>query len=243
MKSELYNEDCLDVLDHFIKEGRKVDCIITSPPYNMNLRVMKGKYVSRTRYKRYREEFSTKYDNFSDDLSMEEYYVFLCDFMERALKVTDLVFLNSQLLTGNKVALLRFLGTFADDIKDIIIWNKCNAQPAMKEGVLNSQYEFIIVFDNNKPYNRMFDKYNFKRGTETNLWDIKRERNPYIKASFPEALVKRLLLDFTNEGDTVMDPFMGSGTAGLVCERFNRNFIGVELDKHYFDIAKSRLGQ
>ena len=64
MFMELFNEDCLKVLDRFIDEGRRVDCIITSPPYNMNLRVMKGKYVSRTRYKRYREEFSTKYDNF-----------------------------------------------------------------------------------------------------------------------------------------------------------------------------------
>lgn len=238
---ELFNEDCLKVLDRFIDEGRRVDCIITSPPYNMNLRVMKGKYVSRTRYKRYREEFSTKYDNFSDDLSMDDYHNFLCDFIDRALQVTDLVFLNTQMLTGNKVALLQFLGKYADKVKDIIVWNKINAQPAMKEGVLNSQYEFIVVLDNSKPYNRMFDKHNFKRGKETNVWDIKRERNPYIKASFPEALVKRILLDFTNEGDTVMDPFMGSGTAGIVCRHYKRNFIGVELDKNYYDIAKGRL--
>lgn len=43
------------------------------------------------------------------------------------------------------------------------------------------------------------------------------------------------------ENDLVLDPFMGSGTTGIACKRLNRNFIGIELDKNYFDVAKERI--
>jgi DNA modification methylase len=109
------------------------------------------------------------------------------------------------------------------------------------KNTLNSQYEFIIVFQNSKPYNRAFDFAGFERGTESNVWGIKKERNPYIKAGFPMALVERILNNFTKPGDLILDPFMGSGTTGIVCQRLNRHFIGIELDKKYFEIAKNRI--
>lgn len=239
--TELYNADCLNILDDFIAQGRKVDCIITSPPYNMNLRVMKGKYVSRCRNKNHGIEFSNKYANYDDDLPMDEYFEFQKNFIEKSLKISDLVFYNIQMITGNKIALCRLMGHFSTKVKEIIIWDKGHAQPAMKAGTLNSQYEFIIVFDNNKPYNRAFDNCGFERGTETNLWSISRERNPHIKAGFPRALISRILEDFTKEGDTILDPFMGSGTCGIECKAMGRNFIGIELDKSMFDIAKKRI--
>lgn len=241
MKNELYNANCLDVLDKFIEEGRRVDCIITSPPYNMNLRVMKGKYVSRCRNKNHGIEFSNKYANYDDDLPMDEYFEFQKNFIEKSLKISNLVFYNIQMITGNKIALCRLMGHFSTKVKEIIIWDKGHAQPAMKAGTLNSQYEFIIVFDNNKPYNRAFDSANFPRGNETNVWQIKREKNKFIKAGFPKALVERILTDFTKEGDTIFDPFMGSGTCGVVCKRMKRNFVGVELDKNMFDVAQKQI--
>lgn len=241
MKNELYNDNCLNVLDKFIEEGRRVDCVITSPPYNMNLRVMKGKYVSRCRNKNHGIEFSNKYANYDDDLPMDEYFEFQKNFIEKSLKISNLVFYNIQMITGNKIALCRLMGYFSTKIKEIIIWDKGHAQPAMKAGTLNSQYEFIIVFDNNKPYNRAFDYANFPRGTETNIWQIKREKNKFIKAGFPKALVERILTNFTKEGDTIFDPFMGSGTCGVVCKIMKRNFVGVELDKNMFDVAQKQI--
>ncbi len=50
-----------------------------------------------------------------------------------------------------------------------------------------------------------------------------------------------LIARATKEGDTVLDPFMGSGTTGVACVKLNRNFIGIELDKKYFDIAEKRI--
>ena len=58
----------------------------------------------------------------------------------------------------------------------------------------------------------------------------------------PEALVEKILLNFSNEGDTIYDPFMGTGTTGAVAKRLGRNFIGSELVKDYYDAAVQRIG-
>lgn len=57
----------------------------------------------------------------------------------------------------------------------------------------------------------------------------------------PVALMEYLIKTYTNEGETVLDFTMGSGTTGVACKNLNRNFIGIELDKEYFDIAKKRI--
>ncbi len=58
----------------------------------------------------------------------------------------------------------------------------------------------------------------------------------------PLSLFEYLVKTYTNEGDTVLDFVMRSGTTGLACKNLNRNFIGCELDKNYFEIAKERMG-
>jgi site-specific DNA-methyltransferase (adenine-specific) len=57
----------------------------------------------------------------------------------------------------------------------------------------------------------------------------------------PVALMEYLIKTYTNEGETVLDFTMGSGTTGVACKNLNRNFIGIELDKEYFEIAKKRI--
>ena len=58
----------------------------------------------------------------------------------------------------------------------------------------------------------------------------------------PVALLEYLIKTYTNEGETVLDFTMGSGTTGVACKNLNRNFIGIELDKEYFEVAKARIG-
>ena len=60
-------------------------------------------------------------------------------------------------------------------------------------------------------------------------------------AMFPEELCERHILSWSNEGDTILDPFMGSGTTGKMAILNNRHFIGIELDGGYFNIAKKRI--
>ena len=57
----------------------------------------------------------------------------------------------------------------------------------------------------------------------------------------PVALLEYLIKTYTKEGDIVLDNCMGSGSTGVACKNTNRNFIGIELDKKYFEIAKERL--
>lgn len=238
---KLYQGDCLNVMDEFIQNNTSFDIVITSPPYNMNLRTSSGKYISRWGWKGNVEAFSTKYENYKDDLSMEEYFEFQKEFIEKCLEISKLTFYNIQMITGNKVALFKLLGNFAEQVKETIIWDKGYGVPAMKYGTLNSQFEFIFVFSNDKPYNRMFDEANFERGTETNVWSIKRERNSEHKAAFPENLVKRILIDFTKYGNTVFDPFAGSGTTGVVCMENNRKCVLIEKEEKYCEITIKRL--
>jgi len=59
----------------------------------------------------------------------------------------------------------------------------------------------------------------------------------------PVTLMKRILLDYTHEGDTILDPFMGSGTTGVACVQTGRNFIGIEISEEYFRIAEKRIAE
>jgi DNA modification methylase len=57
----------------------------------------------------------------------------------------------------------------------------------------------------------------------------------------PIEYMRKLIIRLTNPGDIILDPFMGSGTTGVACVQFNRNFIGIEIDPGYFEIAKKRI--
>ena len=240
MDFNLLHGDCLKIMKQM--PDKSVDCIITSPPYNMCLKIQNDKYVSRWDSSYSNEgHLTNKYSTYRDDMPIEKYEEFQEKFLKESLRVSNYVFYNIQMVTGNKIPLLHLFGKFAENIKDIIIWNKVNAEPAINKGVLNSQYEFIVCLSNIRPKCRTFDNALFERGTETNVWDIKRERNKNIKAGFPKELVKRILSNFTKENDIIMDPFMGSGTTGVVCKELNRNFIGIELDFNYYMLAKERI--
>ena len=71
----------------------------------------------------------------------------------------------------------------------------------------------------------------------------KRTQNQYHPTQKPVALMEYLIKTYTNEGETVLDFTMGSGTTGVACKNLNRNFIGIELDQTYFDIATKRINE
>ena len=74
--------------------------------------------------------------------------------------------------------------------------------------------------------------------TTVQKFSIERGKHPTQK---PVALMEYLIKTYTNEGDNVLDFAMGSGTTGVACKNLNRNFIGIELDETYFQIAKDRI--
>ncbi len=237
MINKIFNESCLNTLARMSDDS--VDLVITSPPYNMNLRIRDGKYCSRQITK----EFSTKYDGFSDNMPIAEYFDFHLRVIKELLRVAPIVFYNVQIVTGSKRAVFKLLGELNEYVKDIIVWDKENAQPAMSEGVLNRQYELIIVFAKRDAISRKFNYCNFERGTLNDVWRIKRGKKVtnLHGATFPEELVEKILINFSRERDVVYDPFMGTGTTAVVCKNMNRRFIGSEIITSYVEVAKERL--
>lgn len=236
-KYELINGDCIKVMKS-IPDG-SVDLVFTSPPYNMNLRIRNGKYCSRQIVK----EISTKYQNYDDNLPMDEYLDFNRQVLNECLRVSDLVFYNVQFLTGNKPALFKLIGEFSDKIKEFIIWDKVNAQPAISPGVMNSRFEVILVLQNSAPESRRFNTAQFDRGVIQNLWQIKRGKKPSGThgAVFPVELAEKIIANFSSPNSIILDPFMGTGSCGVAAINLGRRFLGIEMDCDYFNLAAERI--
>lgn len=237
--NKIYKEDCLSTLKKMKDDS--VDVVITSPPYNMNLRIRNGKYCSRQIVK----EISTKYTEFSDNLPIDEYNEFHTSVLKELLRVSDLIFYNIQIVTGSKRSIFKMIGEFSENLKEIIVWDKGNGQPAMQQQVLNRRTELILVFEKDYPISRQFRKRGeFKRGTLDDLWLIKRGKKiggENHGAVFPEELVSTILENFSKEDDIIYDPFMGTGTTAVVAKQLKRKFIGSEISQKYIDIAEDRL--
>ena len=240
--NEIYNEDCLETLKNM--PDNFVNLTITSPPYNMNLRIRNGKYCSRQITK----EFTTKYQGFNDNLPIEKYYNFHSSVLKELIRVSDLVFYNIAIVTGSKRAFFKMIGEFSDNLKEIIVWNKMQAQPSISEKTFNRQTELLLVFEKDG-ISRRFKKANFELGTMCDLWSISVPRNNKdlkendIKhtAKFPEELVEKIIENFSKEKDVIYDPFLGTGTTAIVAKKMNRKFIGNEIVKKYYDYILTKI--
>ncbi len=237
--NKIYNESCLTTLSNM--KDNSIDVVITSPPYNMNLRIRKGEYCSRQIVK----EISTKYEGFADNLPIEEYNKFHSDVLKELLRVSNLVFYNVQIVTGSKRSIFKMIGDFSKNLKDIIIWDKGYAEPAIQEQVLNRQSELILVFEKDYPISRQFRSAVFKRGTLGDVWKIgrdrKKKRGQNHGAVFPEELIKTIIENFSKKNDVIYDPFLGTGTTAVVAKKLGRKYLGSELLKSYYKISQKRL--
>ncbi len=235
--NKIHNESCLDTLKRF--EDKSIDLVVTSPPYNMRTRIRNGKYTTREKS----EHFSKKYKHFDDALPIEEFYSFHSEVLNELLRVSKIVCYNFQIVTGSKEAFFKIIGDFNKHIKDIIIWDKGNGQPAMHGMVLNSCYEMILVLEGDQKAGRVIQNAVFKRGEMNNILRIGRGKriSDVHGAVFPEELPITLINAFCKEGDVVYDPFMGAGTTAVACIKTNRNFIGSEIQKEYCEIINKRI--
>lgn len=117
-------------------------------------------------------------------------------------------------------------------------WIKPDAMPQMNgQGPANGLECFVAAWGG-KGHARW--NAGGKRGVYTHLTN-QRDRDGRHPTEKPQPLMRELLQDFTNPGETILDPFMGSGTTGVACAQMGRRFIGIELDRKYFDIACERI--
>ena len=115
----------------------------------------------------------------------------------------------------------------------IACWAKPNAMTAMKNVKLNCWEPILIYGELKKPINYDLYIHNISKQKDTG-------NHPCPKQPI---FWKKLVLDYSEEGDIVLDPFLGSGTTAVACKHLKRNFIGIELSEEYCEIARQRLRQ
>jgi DNA modification methylase len=236
-KNKIYCIDCLEGMKQL--PDNFVDLTITSPPYNV------GTSIRGNFYKQY-----------SDDLTTDQYYNWIKEVMQETIRITKYyTFFNFQLLKDNKLAYLQLMSDFKENIKDIIVWNKAQCQPSIQPTQLSSKFEFILVLSKKENCSsRVFERANFNNrkvgqintnvieGNNAGIKEGLTEKGDN-KATFPLYFVNWFLDKFAQPGDTIFDPFNGSGTTTLCSKLKGYNYLGFELEQAQVDLAKSRLNQ
>lgn len=225
---DLRQGDCLEVMKTI--PSNTVDLIITSPPYNLSHK------------KRNCGGCLIKYNSYSDDLSYDDYIQWQIEVLNecyRVLKDNGVLYYNhkERHIKGYYFNPLHIVEKTNFKVLQTIIWNRYSGM-TFNIGRYVNCYETITVAYKTKKYMRINKKYE----KEFDVWSFPPERKPLQIASFPIELPRRIIRGYDDKKDlTVLDPFMGSGTTGVACKELNRNFIGIELDEKYFNIAKERI--
>lgn len=235
--------DCLEKLKEI--EADTIDCIVTSPPY------WKG------------FEYEAYFNSYAQYLEWCERWLKEC---KRVLKPNGTLWLN--VINDSEITIRAFeimeIATrkLMYKLHETVIWYRYNQQPANTNRQLTNQCEYIfclrhtsagVEFDKKSAYEN--NPQMFKTKNVGNVWELafnsgkqgntefgrKETKSAYGHSGFPVQLPETCILLSTKENDTVLDLFMGTGTTGVACKRHNRNFIGIELNKQYCELAEERI--
>ena len=220
--------DCLEKLKDI--ENESIDLIITSPPYED---VMGAGYGAKSKD----VLFLKLYSDFLDKI-FKEY--------KRILKDNGQIFFNIKSKTLKKRLLTPHWIEFTDgfqnlNFKSYIIWKYSGSFDSTKS---RFHLDYEIIYHLSKGDDIFLNENCGIHDPLSSVWyvphNIKKEDRVH-PTQMPLALAERILNVASKEGDTVLDSFMGSGTTGIACKRKNINFIGIEINKDNFEIAKSRI--
>ncbi len=215
-------------------QAGSIDMIFADPPYNLS-----GKGFLTCRGGKPTECDKGEWDRLDDLHEFNRQWLREC---VRVLKDEGTLWVSGTLHNHPSIGMaLKELGLW---IINDLIWYKPNATPLLQTKRLAPSTELIWIASKSKRY--YFNYEMAKRLNDgkqmRNLWTIPAEKHRTDHpAEKPEALLMRILLIASREGDTVLDPFMGSGTTGVVAKRLNRNFIGIEIEERYYQTAKARI--
>lgn len=246
---KLYQGDCLEIMDKLIADGVKVDLILTDPPYGIT--ACKWDSVIDfdemwKRLKRLRDDSTPIVlfgsEPFSSALRMSNIKEYKYDWIWNKVnsggfataKYKPLSVFEQILVFGNgRIAYYPIMEQAEEKNK-----RPRNKSYATKdEGIQNMKSGVFQVSKNHNEdlrYPKNLLVYNNRVGDLNNLKRV----HPTQK---PVDLLEYLIKTYTDEGETVLDFTMGSGSTGVACVNTNRNFIGIELDENYFKIAEDRI--
>lgn len=256
MSIELMCGDCLELMKD-IPYG-SVDLTVTSPPYD-NLRTYNGN-ISQWSFEKFQQIAKELY-HITDDGGVVVWVVADATIkgsetgtsFRQALWFIDCGFNLHDTMIWEKPnsGSVGSLNRYEQTTEYMFVFSKGKPKSANiicdkpNKRVGEIQYGSIRQADGSTRKTTQYGKKKINEyGRRHNLWMIAPEMSNTKRchpAQFPEKLAHDHITSWSNEGDTVFDPFMGSGTTGVACVKTNRNFIGMELDQHYFDIAKKRI--
>ena len=224
---QLYNRDSLQLMKEI--PANSVDAIITDPPYN----------ISRDNNFTTMGRAGIDFGEWDKDFDLTSWIKVAEPLLKKG---GNIVIFNSW---KNMTNITKSLEENGFEVKDLIRWKKTNAMPRNRDRRFITDYEVAVwaVKKGGKwTFNRLSDTYEIPEivGGLTPKSEKIEGGHPTQKPIYVmEWLIERL----TNEGDVVLDPFMGSGTTGVACKNLNRKFIGVELDENYYNIAYNRINR
>ena len=222
----IYHADCRDVLPQL----EPVDCVITSPPYNMIPSGKPSGLLAEARCKK-----TESYESYEDNLPQEEYEQFIHSVVSRCLHLSPIVWVNHKTRFVDRVARhpIRFLDfpLFAE-----VIWARPGSTTLNAKRYAPS-HEFILGFGVPKYWDRCHD-------TKLTVWRMAPETDiSGHPCPFPLEIPQRLIASSCVPNGTVLDPFMGSGTTLVAAKLEGKKAIGIELEERYCEIAAERLRQ
>jgi site-specific DNA-methyltransferase (adenine-specific) len=251
LSNVILNGDARSVLKHI--PNSYIDLTVTSPPYD-NLRKYNGvgEHWNHETFKEIANELFR--------VTKEGGVV--------VWVVNDKTENGSKTGTSFKQAL--YFMEIGFNLNDTMIWEKTNPMPVVKQPRYNPVFEYMFVFSKGKPktFNplmveckcagQLYDSTCKNMGGENgrtkktfninkekvkgNIWEIAvAKNNTKHPAVFPIQIPLDHIKTWTNEGDIVLDPFIGSGTTALAAKHLNRKYIGIDMSQEYCDIAIERL--
>ena len=220
-----------------LMNGERADIAFTSPPYGVN----DGSIRNHQEKGKSNHEAKNFYKTFDDNQVVWPRLVE--ESWQRMHEHTDQQFINIQMLADNKCELVRWCARHADNIVDILIWDKGHAAPQMQSNIVNNNFEFIFVFGDDKA-TRLIKHGNF-HGDYGGIVRVGVGQNKYAdihKAVFPVALPAEIL-KINGDAKSVLDCFGGTGTTMIAAEQLGRKCYMMELDPSYCDVIIDRWEQ
>jgi len=239
-------------------QDKTVNLVITSPPY------WQLKDYGTENQIGFHEDYETYINNLN--VVWKECYRVLDNGCRLCVNIGDqfarAVYYGRYKVIPIRTEIIKFCESIGFDYMGAIIWQKqtttnttggaslMGSFPTPRNGILSIDYEFILIFkklgtSKNKVSKEI--KEQSKMTTEewkeyfAGHWNFGGARQDGHIAMFPEELPKRLIKMFAFKGETVLDPFMGSGTTSLAARNLERNSIGYEINPEFIEVAKNKL--
>jgi DNA modification methylase len=214
--------------------GERAAMCFTSPPYNAGIsaQLSGNSHIGDNLY-------GEEYD---DNKTQVDYLELLRSFTRNALEHCDYAFVNLQVLAGNKRAFIEYWHGMTDVFCDVAVWDKRHAAPQQAQRVMDSRFEFVLIFGGNG--SRAIGTRDF-RGMVHNVYEgnpqRKNENADVHAATMPLDLPEHFISTFTNDAETIYEPFAGSGTALVACQNLSRKCRAIEISPNYCAVILERM--